>query len=407
VFHKVLSTWSACHRSILSPLGTNFTLTHIKNKSLKMAASDKPWADALAASFLVQLATFSGLLLTAFSAICARTGQRKGFLDKLHSQLVPAFAGGALIATAVFLIIPESLELIGGGGHAEEGHAEEGTTENTASQVAYKFGVALMAGYLLPILLGALFPTPDLSDCVVCRDEQEGEQPQAAVMPEEVVLKRQASINETLDLNCEEGHCSHHKHKATTDAEKDPEAEVMASDASAILPTSTTESKNKGKQLHKLNVPLISSILIGDAFHNFTDGIFIGNALLLCSRSVAYTIVVTTIYHEIAQEIADFVLLTHHGGLGKPMALALNFCSGFSVMIGAVLILWIDLSHQATGILLAMSAGVYLYISTSECIPRVTATHKKAVDTLWFLVCFAIGAAPIGLVLLNHGHCEA
>jgi hypothetical protein len=60
-----------------------------------------------------------------------------------------------------------------------------------------------------------------------------------------------------------------------------------------------------------------------------------------------------------------------------------------------------------TGSLLSVSAGVYIYIAAStECIPRIQAVHKNATDTLTFLICFTIGAVPIGLVLLNHGHCE-
>jgi zinc transporter ZupT len=80
--------------------------------------------------------------------------------------------------------------------------------------------------------------------------------------------------------------------------------------------------------------------------------------------------------------------------------------SGFSVMLGAVIILALELSEVVTGSLLSMSAGVYIYIAATECVPRIQAAQKDAKDTLMFLLCFIIGAVPIGLVLLNHGHCE-
>jgi zinc transporter ZupT len=149
------------------------------------------------------------------------------------------------------------------------------------------------------------------------------------------------------------------------------------------------------------------NVLLTFVFFIVTDGIFIGNAFLLCSRSLGWTIIATTVYHELAQEIADYALLVHHCGLSRRTALAANFLSGLSVMFGAILILTLDLAEEGMGLIMAVSAGVYLFICASECIPRVQATRKTANDTLIFLVCFIMGAVPIGLVLLNHGHCEA
>jgi len=88
-------------------------------------------------------------------------------------------------------------------------------------------------------------------------------------------------------------------------------------------------------------------------------------------------------------------------------ALALNFCAGFSVWLGALVIMILDLNEIATATVMAISAGVYLYIATAECIPRIQASVKTSTDTLRFFMCFVMGAVPIGLVLLNHGHCEA
>lgn len=156
-----------------------------------------------------------------------------------------------------------------------------------------------------------------------------------------------------------------------------------------------------------INYNLAISILLGDGFHNFADGIFLGNAFLLCSRSVAYAIVGGTIYHELAQELADYFLLTTHVGLKPLVALTLNFVSGFSVMLGVVVILALPVSATATGCILAISAGVYVYIAASECLPRIELEIKNHWDRFSSMLCFTIGAVPIGLVLLSHGHCHA
>lgn len=114
----------------------------------------------------------------------------------------------------------------------------------------------------------------------------------------------------------------------------------------------------KDKKKKPINYKLASSILVGDAFHNFADGIFLGTAFSVCSNAVAYAILAATIYHELAQELADYFLLTTHVGLSPWVALALNFCSGLSVVLGVIIILALDVSQMATGCILAISAGV-------------------------------------------------
>jgi zinc transporter ZupT len=400
---------------------------------------DKPWGDVILASFLVQLVTLSGIVLMASIGLYGRIGKRDTHTiwAILQTRILPAFAAGALLAAAVFLMIPESLELLGGG---HEDHEEESTSEflnstveddhNSTSDVdhshfrrfleaegelsshgagpTWKFGASLLAGLLMPILLTAIFPVPDIEDCDVCEKLQENEDSALSPAAAETVREQNEEANSdkantedktTMDDGCDAGACGHPSHvNKADDGTDDSEVSVNKLDKSkSALPL----------QGHAINWGLASSILLGDAFHNFCDGLFIGNAFLLCSREVAYTIVATTIYHEFAQELADFALLVHHCGLGRVRALLLNFVSGLSVLIGALIILASDLSDQATGSILAISAGVYIYIAASECIPRIQAKRKTIKDTLIFVLCFATGAVPIGLVLLNHGHCEA
>jgi len=149
-------------------------------------------------------------------------------------------------------------------------------------------------------------------------------------------------------------------------------------------------------------------------FHNFTDGVFVGNAFVFCDRNVAYTIAGATIYHELAQELADFSLLTNTCGLKVWEALVTNFISGLSVMLGAIVIVAGDVSVHVTGIVLAFSAGVYIYIAAAECIPEMrefdeslphhVTRGKRSFYQLLSVFCFMCGAVPIGLVLLNHSH---
>jgi zinc transporter ZupT len=364
--------------------------------------NDKPWGDVIAGSLIIMLVTFSGVLLTSSVGCFQRMrGTSKedasAFWSTMHRIAIPSFAGGALLATVVFLLIPEAFELLAHAEEEEEDHDEDHADERRYLEeedheeheegAQWRFGVALLCGFLLPILISTLFPSPDTSACEPCLSKKE----------EEEVLSASAVSSEQEE---DEADTEAEKKHVAGDGEK---AVVKVEDSLAKETTAATFEHHQGSSI---NWGLAMSILIGDGFHNFTDGIFLGNAFVLCSRDIAYTLVATTVYHELAQEIADFALLTHHCGMSTRQALTYNFLSGFSVMLGAVLIVALDLSDVLTGSLLSMSAGVYIYIAATECIPRIQAAQKSVADTMTFLLCFIIGAVPIGLVLLNHGHCE-
>lgn len=175
-------------------------------------------------------------------------------------------------------------------------------------------------------------------------------------------------------------------------------------DASAVASIIPNPEDENSSAMPPYDYPLVASILLGDFFHNFADGIFLGNAWLFCHRHVVYAIVAATVYHEFAQEFADFGLLTHHCGLRVLPALVLNFISGMSVVAGGLIVLAADLNDSMMGATLAVSAGVYMHVAASQCLPRIQEHHENQSlkNRLIFLVCFAIGCIPIGLVLLNR-----
>ena len=137
----------------------------------------KPWGDAIAASLMIQIVTVTGLLLTVGMGYFGKLrGNESELLYTLSFKIIPSFACGALLATAVFLVIPESLTLLGGG-HAAHGAEEEDAhdghdhrfrslqeeehEEHNEAEAAWKFGAALLSGFIFPILLHVFFPTHD------------------------------------------------------------------------------------------------------------------------------------------------------------------------------------------------------------------------------------------------------
>lgn len=194
-----------------------------------------------------------------------------------------------------------------------------------------------------------------------------------------------------------------------TTGKSDSEDEIVANDGDVAERSATRtleEHEDRDGEEHEINIRLVSAILLGDALHNFADGIFIGVAFLLCDDALAFSILASTIYHELAQEVSDFFLLTEHAHLPPLKALVFNFVSGLSVTLGGVLVLAFEISNFTIGVILSMSAGIYICIAAKECMPIVDQLAVNTKDRLCAFFFFAFGAIPIGLVLLNHHHCE-
>jgi zinc transporter ZupT len=374
------------------------------------ATSSKPWGAVIGATLLVNCAALTGLLLMVLPVM--RRGMLTSTSDsKSHGKLIdiiiPSFAVGALMATTVFLVVPEALHLIEGA-HAshEEGEVddhdghnhrflqeEEGNAEGVT---AAKLGCGILGGFLLPVFLSIFFH----------RDDEVEEEDSALPVDEEECR------------SCME--------------EKDVESGAVPQDRGDVISTAVVIQSNDSASVHDadesvngskeevqgppiepiavktktfINYRLGASILIGDAFHNFADGLFIGAAFLGCSWATAMSITAVSLFHELAQELADFILLTRYVGLSVFQACSLNFASGLSVCLGGITILAAKPSDEAIGIILAFAGGVYTNIAACESMPRVESSIKDRSDRALTFFSIILGAVPIGLILLDHKHC--
>ncbi len=404
----------------------------------------KPWGEVIGFSILVNVATLSGILFLiplvskrGLKAACwngaipppttsvvdgdevAATGSGSGSSSKskLMDIFIPSFASGALLATSVFLVIPEGLSHIQKSlvEHEEEGHHDEhGEEENMdhaededhsdhdhrflrmlveeeheeesreehgdefLTGAIWRFGAAFLAGFILPIVFNTILPTSKAA-------HYEGDN----------------CNNPTDPVDTKHEH--EHEHEELVAQEDDDPKTSNDNEVKTTVTATTTASAAANPNI---NYSLAVSILLGDAFHNFCDGVFLGVGFMLCDKATAYTIFGITLYHEIAQELADYFLLTKHAGLKPINALALNFTSGLSVLLGGLIVLAVPVSDMLIGVVLSLAAGVYMYIAASECLPRVNQVSDTKVDGMWTILFFIIGVVPIGLALLNHSHCK-
>ena len=152
-----------------------------------------------------------------------------------------------------------------------------------------------------------------------------------------------------------------------------------------------------GEHQHALSaIKPATLILIGDAFHNFVDGVAVA-AAFLASPPLGVATAVAVIGHEIPQELGDFVLLLE-GGFSRAKALLWNGLSGLATLAGALLA-YVALA-QATWVVpyaLAVAASGFLYIGLADLVPGLHGRRGAASGILQFLM-MLLGIAIIAFI---------
>jgi len=134
--------------------------------------------------------------------------------------------------------------------------------------------------------------------------------------------------------------------------------------------------------------------LIGDAFHNFIDGMVIAGTFLV-SIPLGISTTLAVAFHEIPQEIGDFGVLVH-GGFGRFKALLLNFASALTAVVGALVVLALNVKIEAvTAFLVPFTAGGFIYIASSDLMPEM----KKDIRPLNSLVQIIFLLLGLGIML--------
>ena len=139
-------------------------------------------------------------------------------------------------------------------------------------------------------------------------------------------------------------------------------------------------------------------VIIGDAFHNFTDGLAIAAAFITDFRlGVATSIAI--IAHELPHELGDFLVLIH-SGFSKLRALAWNLVSSLATLLGALLAYFAlrGLEDYAL-IFLCLAASSMIYVAIADLMPGL----QKRAAVAESLIQIGLMAAGIGtIVLVNH-----
>lgn len=136
----------------------------------------------------------------------------------------------------------------------------------------------------------------------------------------------------------------------------------------------------------KASAPLV---VFGDTIHNFIDGVAIASAYLV-DPYFGLVVTLSTFLHETPHEIGDFGVLMS-AGWSRGKTFMANLLSATATFPGALLVyFYLRNAHDKIGILLAISAGIFLYLGASDFLPEV-GEEEKGVSTWKKLSLLVIG----------------
>ena len=137
------------------------------------------------------------------------------------------------------------------------------------------------------------------------------------------------------------------------------------------------------------------SVLVGDAIHNFCDGIIIA-AAFLADPMLGVVTAVAVVAHEIPQEAGDYIVLLN-AGFPRRKALLYNALSGLAAVAGGVAGYFLVGPWAALlPYLLVVASSSFIYVAVADLLPQLQqrlSWRETVAQVAWL-------AAGLGVVLL-------
>jgi zinc and cadmium transporter len=153
----------------------------------------------------------------------------------------------------------------------------------------------------------------------------------------------------------------------------------------------------------KLDASTGWTVVWGDGFHNFADGVLIAAAFLADWRLGLIT-ALSIMAHEIPQEVGDFMLLLE-SGFSRSKAFVLNLVSSVAAVAGGVVGYFaLQNTQDLLPYAITIAAASFVYIAMSDLIPYV---HHRSRAAQWLPQVALIGAGALLMYVvtaLAHGH---
>jgi len=124
---------------------------------------------------------------------------------------------------------------------------------------------------------------------------------------------------------------------------------------------------------HDHIAPAGSLVLLGDAVHNFVDGILIA-AAFMTDIHLGIVTALAVAAHEIPQEVGDFAILLE-SGFSRGKAFLFNILASLTTVLGALLAYFsLQTVEALVPYVLAVAASSFIYVAVADLIPGL---HKR------------------------------
>lgn len=134
-------------------------------------------------------------------------------------------------------------------------------------------------------------------------------------------------------------------------------------------------------------------LTLGDGMHNFLDGLAIGTAFMQSiDRGIIISVAIAC--EEFPHELGDFAVLLR-SGMTTRQAVFFNFLSAFFCYLGLILGTCIGQEPEAARVIIAITAGVFLYISLAGMLPEMEDAMKSEELGLSSFQAFLISSAGL------------
>ena len=141
-------------------------------------------------------------------------------------------------------------------------------------------------------------------------------------------------------------------------------------------------------------------VMLGDTIHNFIDGVAIATAFII-APGLGLITAISTFLHEVPHEIGDFGILLK-AKWSKRNIILTNLFSACASLVGAVAVYFVKPSDYILGILLAISAGIFLYLGASDFLPHAGKHLSKSKMMISLL--FGVGLMMLSILSIPHAH---
>ena len=151
---------------------------------------------------------------------------------------------------------------------------------------------------------------------------------------------------------------------------------------------------------HGKEAPLV---VLGDSFHNFTDGVLIA-AAFLADPTVGWSTTLAVLAHEVPHHIGDMVVLRATGGQRSAALLKVSL-AGAVTTVGGITGWWlVDRLHDYLPYFLVVASSSFIYVALADLIPQLQkrlSARGTAAQIIWLLLGIALVTVVSGLTHRN------